>query len=106
MVLFTLRAADEVRASQFASAESDLDAEMVAIAGAIIKRRTGKCDPSTYRDRYQEALRALIEAKMKGIIIAPREVSATTRDRSDGGAETQSRAGGFGRDERCDDQRE
>ena len=37
MTLFTLRAADEVRASQFASAESDLDSEMVAIAGAIIK---------------------------------------------------------------------
>src|ERR1700674_5567998 len=75
MVLFTLRAADEVRASQFASAESDLDAEMVAIAGAIINQRTGTFDPSTYRDRYQEALRELIEAKMKGVAIKPREVS-------------------------------
>src|SRR6202521_4747825 len=76
MVLFTLRAADEVRASQFASAESDLDAEMVAIAGAIIKQRTGTFDPSTYRDRYQEALRELIEAKMKGVAFKPRAVSA------------------------------
>src|SRR6201993_5029614 len=33
MALFTLHAANEVRASQFGSAESDLDAEMVAIAG-------------------------------------------------------------------------
>jgi DNA end-binding protein Ku len=41
MALLTLRAANEVRASQFGSAESDLDAEMVAIAGAIIKQRTG-----------------------------------------------------------------
>jgi DNA end-binding protein Ku len=56
MALFTLRAADEVRASQFGSAEGDLDAEMVAIAGAIIKQRTGTFDPSAYRDRYQEAL--------------------------------------------------
>jgi DNA end-binding protein Ku len=39
---------------------------MVAIAGAIIKQRTGTFDPSTYRDRYQEALRELIEAKIKG----------------------------------------
>ena len=41
MALFTLRAAGEVRAPQFGSAEGDLDAEMVAIAGTIIRQRTG-----------------------------------------------------------------
>src|ERR1700730_4366673 len=56
MALFTLRAAGEVRSPQFGSAEGDLDAEMVAIAGAIIRQRTGNFDPSTHRDRYQEAL--------------------------------------------------
>jgi DNA end-binding protein Ku len=66
MALFTLRAAGEVRAPQFGAAEGDLDAEMVAIAGAIIRQRTGNFDPSIYHDRYQEALRELIEAKMKG----------------------------------------
>ena len=76
MALFTLRAADEVRPAQFASAEGDLDAEMVAIARAIIRQRTGKLDPSTYRDRYQEALRGLIEAKLRGLPIKPREVIA------------------------------
>jgi len=40
MALFTLRAAGEVRSPQFGSAEGDLDAEMVAIAGAIIRQRT------------------------------------------------------------------
>jgi DNA end-binding protein Ku len=75
MALFTLRAAGEVRASQFGSAEGDLDAEMVAIAGVIIRQRTGNFDPSTYRDRYQEALQQLIEAKMKGVTIKPRAVS-------------------------------
>jgi hypothetical protein len=75
MVLFTLRAADEVRASQFGSAGGDLDAEMVAIAGAIIKQRTGTFDLSTYRDRYQEALLELIEAKIKGLTIKPREAT-------------------------------
>jgi DNA end-binding protein Ku len=75
MALFTLRAANEVRASQFGSAESDLDAEMVAIAGAIIEQRTGTFDPNTYQDRYQEALRELIEAKMNGVAIKPRAVS-------------------------------
>jgi DNA end-binding protein Ku len=75
MALFTLRAADEVRAPQFGNAEGDLDGEMVAIAGSIINQRTGKFDPNTYRDRYQEALRELIEAKMKGVRIKPKEIA-------------------------------
>jgi DNA end-binding protein Ku len=75
IALFTLRAAGEVRAPQFGSAEGDLDAEMVAIAGAIIRQRTGNFDRSTYRDRYQEALQQLIEAKMKGLTIKPRPLS-------------------------------
>src|SRR5438309_10747691 len=69
MALFTLRTAAEVRASQFGSANGDLDAEMVAIAGAIIGQRTGDFDPSMFHDRYQEALQQLIEAKMKGLAI-------------------------------------
>ena len=48
MVLFTLRAADEVRAVQFGSPEANLDTEMVAIAGAIIKQRTSACDPGAF----------------------------------------------------------
>jgi len=74
MGLFTLRAADEVRAAQFASAEGEVDTEMVAIAKAILAQRTGTFDPSTYRDRYQEALRELIEAKMKGLTVKPKEI--------------------------------
>ena len=46
---------------------------MVAIAKAIIAQRTGAFDPSTYRDRYQEALRELIEAKMKGLPLNPQK---------------------------------
>src|SRR6516164_652443 len=75
MALYTLRSANEVRAPQFGHAEGDLDAEMVAIAAAIIRQRTGNFDPSTYRDRYQAALQELIEAKMKGLTIKPRPLS-------------------------------
>jgi DNA end-binding protein Ku len=75
MVLITLRAADEVQAPQFTSLDGAIDAEMLAIARAIIARRTGKFDPSGFRDRYQEALQELIEAKMKGVAIKPRAVS-------------------------------
>src|SRR5947209_19036561 len=37
--------------------------------------RTGSFDARTYRDRYQEALRELIEAKMKGLTVKPREMA-------------------------------
>ena len=75
MVLITLRAAEEVRAPQFTKSDGAIDAEMLAIARAIIGQRTGKFDPSRFRDRYQESLRELIEAKMKGLPIKPREIS-------------------------------
>lgn len=76
MVLVTLRAADEVRSPQFATAGGAIDAEMLAIARAIIEQRTGKFDASKSLDRYQEALRELVEAKMKGLPIKPRGVPA------------------------------
>src|SRR5215469_7144107 len=50
MALFTLRAADEVRAAQFGDDKGDLDAEMVAIARAIIRQRAGTFDPSIHHD--------------------------------------------------------
>jgi DNA end-binding protein Ku len=76
MALFTLRAADEVRPAQFDLAEGELDAEMVGIAQAIIAQRTGHFDPTSYRDRHEDALRELIEAKLKGLPIKPKPVSA------------------------------
>jgi DNA end-binding protein Ku len=48
---------------------------MVAIAETIIKRRSGHFDPTTFQDRYQEALRELIEAKMKGLPVTPKQIS-------------------------------
>jgi DNA end-binding protein Ku len=75
MAMFTLRAAEEVRVAEFPGAEGEVDAEMVAIAGAIIAQRTGAFDPTAYKDRYQEALRELIEAKMKGLSVIPTEIA-------------------------------
>jgi DNA end-binding protein Ku len=74
MVLITLRAGDEVRSADFRSAEGEIDPDMVAIAETIIKRRTGTFDPATLRDRYQDALKELIEAKLKGRAIAAKPV--------------------------------
>jgi DNA end-binding protein Ku len=65
MALITLRSAEEVRPAQFDGLEGEVDPEMIAIAEMILQRRAGHFDPSTFRDRYQEALRELIEAKMR-----------------------------------------
>lgn len=67
MALITLRAAEEVRAADFNRYEGELDAEAVAIAAMIINRKTGTFDPARFRDRYQDALRAMIEAKIAGL---------------------------------------
>ena len=69
MTLITLRAAEEVRAADFSRYQGELDEEAVAIASMIIKRKLGAFDPSTFRDRYQDALCELIEAKIKGLPI-------------------------------------
>jgi non-homologous end joining protein Ku len=68
---------------------------MLAIAHAIIGQRTGTFDPSKFRDRYQESLRGLINAKMKGFADqAARDFDPRTGHRSDGDPETQPGASG------------
>lgn len=75
MVLITLRSAQEMRPPQF-GALGEIDPEMVAVAETIIQRRTGSFDPATFRDRYQDALRELIEAKRKGLPVQPKPTAA------------------------------
>jgi DNA end-binding protein Ku len=75
MVLITLRASEEVRAAAFPKSDADIDAEMVAIARTIIERRNGHFDLAIFRDRYQEALRELIDAKMKGLPVKPKQIA-------------------------------
>jgi len=45
--------------------------DMVTIAETIIERRSGAFDPASSCDRYQDALRELVEAKMRGLKRAP-----------------------------------
>ncbi len=70
LVMYLLRAAEEVRQSEFDFPANKLDPKMVEMAGVIMKRAAGDFDPAQFRDRYQDALRELIEAKVKGL---PRE---------------------------------
>jgi hypothetical protein len=76
-------AAAEVRAPQFGIAEGDLDPEMVAIAGAIIRQRTSNFDPNTHPDRYQEALPGSIPTlPLMGLSAAPDSGAAFRAPRS------------------------
>jgi DNA end-binding protein Ku len=66
MLLETLRYADEVKKAD--SAFSDIKGEapaddMIDLAEELIKKKTKKFDPGAFKDKYEEALRELIEAK-------------------------------------------
>jgi DNA end-binding protein Ku len=69
MLLTTLRSHDEVRdAAELFDAipEVRISAQMVEIAKQIIAQAEGAFDPSEFRDRYEEALRELVERKAAG----------------------------------------
>lgn len=72
LLMSTLHSADEVRPAEFRpKANGEIDADMVAIAETIIERKSATFDPATFHDRYQDALRALVESKTKGLAHAP-----------------------------------
>jgi DNA end-binding protein Ku len=52
---------------------------MVEIVGAIVGRRSGAFEPASFRDRYQDALRGLVEAKTKGLATAPRAIAESPK---------------------------
>jgi DNA end-binding protein Ku len=69
MLVTTLRTHDEVRdfAPLFEAVPARKpDTRMIEIAEKIIDQLAGPFDPSGFDDRYEDALRALIEAKRKG----------------------------------------
>jgi DNA end-binding protein Ku len=73
LVLTTLRTAEEVRSLDDV-ARPDLpkpDAAMLQIAEKIVEQQSGDFDPSAFRDRYEDALRALIEDKRNGKPVRP-----------------------------------
>jgi DNA end-binding protein Ku len=66
LLLETLRYADEVKKAD--SAFSDIKNEkpaddMIDLAEELIKKKTRKFDPGAFKDKYEEALRELIDAK-------------------------------------------
>jgi DNA end-binding protein Ku len=45
----------------------------------IIDKRSGRFNPEAFHDRYQDALRALVEAKAKGRKLPPPQVKAPAK---------------------------
>jgi DNA end-binding protein Ku len=69
ILAYTLRSHDEVRQPEefFGDIpEHKADPQMIAIAEKIIEQQSGPFDPSEFNDRYEDALRDLIEQKKKG----------------------------------------
>ena len=69
ILAYTIRTDAEVRKPDaiFAGiSDADPDPDMISIAERIIEQREGPFDPSLFVDRYEEALKALIEDKQKG----------------------------------------
>ena len=69
ILAYTIRTDAEVRKSDeiFSGiAEKVADPEMISIAEKIIEQKEGPFDPGQFVDRYEEALKALIEDKKKG----------------------------------------
>ena len=77
ILAYTLRTDAEVRKSSdiFATiSDTPADPGMISIAEKIIEQKMKSFDPSQFVDRYEEALKALIEKKQKGQ--APAQIAA------------------------------
>src|SRR5262245_15084818 len=72
-MLTTLRTAEEVRALDEINPAGlpKPDPRMLDIAKKIIEQQASPFDPSEFTDRYEEALRALIEEKKKCLPVRP-----------------------------------
>ena len=68
ILLTTLRTHDEIRATTevFDRSLPKPEAKMLQIAEKIIEQQQAKFDPRHFKDRYEDALRALIAKKKKG----------------------------------------
>jgi DNA end-binding protein Ku len=71
LLMSQLRSSDEVRPAEFAhKQEEQIDPDLVALAETIIERKSGTFEPTAFHDRYQDALRALVDSKLKGEVAA------------------------------------
>jgi DNA end-binding protein Ku len=68
-LMMTLRTADEVRDAKdyFTDiTDEEPEAEMLELAEKLIDQKSGKFDPSEFKDRYHDAVVEMVKAKIKG----------------------------------------
>jgi DNA end-binding protein Ku len=78
----TLRFDYEVQSAKEAFADLrdiEIEGEMLDLARHIIETKSGTFDPSSFEDRYEEALAALVRAKQKGEPIEVRRAEAPSK---------------------------
>jgi len=86
MVLETLRYADEVNKAQSffrEIGEAAPDPELLELATTLIDKKTGDFDAANYKDRYIDAVKALIEQKLKN---KGKKVTPEEEERPSGGS--------------------
>jgi DNA end-binding protein Ku len=80
LVMYTLRHASEIRRMDAIDDLADMPDTMkpaeVKLAAQVIGTFEGEVDLETYRDEYQDGLRAIIDAKVEGREIVAQEVEA------------------------------
>lgn len=75
----TLHYANEIRGEEGAFEEipdTKLPAQMVGLAEDIIDKMTGKFEPEEFKDRYEEAMVALIRSKEAGVPVKAQKPAA------------------------------
>ena len=80
MMAFVMRYAEELRKpGEFFSdiKTPEVEEEQLSLAKELIKRKVAKFEPQKYKDEYEVALRALIDAKMQHLPV-PREAVTRT----------------------------
>lgn len=76
IVAYSLREADDIKPEKeyFKDIESPrVDKDMLEIAMRLVKQKSGHFDPEEYEDRYEQRMRDLIQAKLKGVELEPIE---------------------------------
>lgn len=82
LIASTLNFDYEVRSAKEAFSEAPdlkIEKEMLDLANHIIGTKKGKFDPSAFDDRYEDALKEMVKAKLEGRKIKPRPHPETTK---------------------------
>jgi DNA end-binding protein Ku len=82
MMGYTMRYAAELRdAKQYFSEikKTSVEAEQLSLAKELIQRKTAKFDAARFKDEYEVALRALVDAKLKHKPLPKEERPASTK---------------------------